>query len=130
MSMSVDVNYDKIKHLVEVEEDIIAVFTIDFSWKIDNVTIANDEMNIDINFINKISDILKNNFNNQKNIDDDCIGYLKWKIIEFSEIRIMIIYEQDRLIIVLIKKDTNLGKTADTIIGYYYDGEEVPKSLF
>lgn len=130
MSMSVDVNYDKIKHLVEVEEDIIAVFTIDFSWKIDNVTIANDEMNIDINFINKISDILKNNFNNQKNIDDDSIGHLKWKIIEFSEIRIMIIYEQDRLIIVLIKKDTNLGKTADTIIGYYYDGEEVPKSLF
>ncbi|NOJ28796.1 MAG: hypothetical protein DA328_01350 [Nitrososphaeraceae archaeon] len=129
-SMVFDINYDRIKHLVEVEEDILAVFTIDSSWKSDNLTIAKDVTAIDSHFINNITNILKNNFNIQKNIYDDIIGYLKWKILEFSEIRIMMIYENDRTIIVLIKKDTDLGKTADTIIGYYYDNEETPKSLF
>ncbi len=129
MSMNIGFNYERIKHLVEVEDDILAVFTVDFSWVIDNITIAENETKIDMNIINKIGDILKNNYN-QKNIHDHYLGKLKWQIIEFSAIRIMIIYEQDGMIVVLINKEVDLGKTADSIIGYYYDKEEDPKSLF
>ncbi len=129
MSMNIGLNYERIKHLVEVDDDVIAVFTIDFSWKIDNVTVADNKNDIDINSINKIRDILKNDIS-QKVVYDTLIGNLKWKIIEFSEIRIMIIYEQDGMIVVLMNKEVSLGKTIDTIFGYYYDREEGPKSLF
>ena len=64
--MVFDINYDRIKHLVEVEEDILAVFTIDSSWKSDNLTIAKDVTAIDSHFINNITNILKNNFNIQR----------------------------------------------------------------
>ena len=38
--MNSDVSYDKIKHLVEVEDDIFAVFTINTKLEMGDVSIA------------------------------------------------------------------------------------------
>ena len=38
--MSSDTSYDKIKHLVEIEDDIFAVFTIDSRGDANGLTVA------------------------------------------------------------------------------------------
>lgn len=123
-------SYDKIKHLVEVEDDILAVFTVvsEKSQQIDNLYIA-DNAKITKDFIDKILANLQNNLKEMK-MNRDILGGLKWTICEFGNLRILIINEKDKWIIVLIKTDTNLHETVEIILGYYYETETVPKNLF
>lgn len=135
--MSNDASYDKIKHLVEVEDDIFAVFTINSKGEVMDLNIAK---NIDIEkrrFIENISinfkDILKEEkekiiINNSK-----ILGKLKWKVFEYEKIRLLYISEINKTVVVLIKSNTSLDETVDNILGYYYEEEEeddIPKSLF
>ncbi len=68
------------------------------------------------------------------NDDKNLIGILRWNVLEFDKIRILIMYEIDKTIVVLIKSHTRLEDTVDTILGYYYEDvgeqEDIPKSLF
>lgn len=128
-----ETNYDKIKHLVEVEDDILAVFTV-LSAKdnhIENLSIAKNA-NITKVFIHNIYANLQVNFRDVEASTEvsNIVGRLKWKINEYDQIRTLIIYEKDRAAIVLIKSDTSLHETVDNILGYYYEAESPPKSLF
>ena len=40
IQMSTDTSYDKIKHLVEIEDDIFAVFTINSTGEANGLTVA------------------------------------------------------------------------------------------
>ncbi|MGZ5551741.1 MAG: hypothetical protein ACXWE7_13240 [Nitrososphaeraceae archaeon] len=138
--MSTDTSYDKIKHLVEIEDDIFAVFTINSTGEAYGLTVAK---NIDFEnslieniFTNcnkilkqddKITDILGN-----INSSSDLLGRLKWKVTEYEKIRILQIADKNKIVVVLIKSNTTLDETADNILGYYYEEEEedIPKSLF
>ena len=62
--------------------------------------------------------------------DNNILGKIKWKVIEYERIRILKIYEDDKTIFVLINSNTQLEHTVDNILGYYYDLDEIPKSLF
>jgi hypothetical protein len=128
-----DANYDKVKHLVEVEDDILAVFTITLGGenRMENLSIAKNA-NITKNFVNNIFAKLQGNFRNMKEpLDwDNILGRLKWTINENDRIRTLIIYEKDCAVIVLIKSNTSLSDTVDNILGYYYEPEEPPKALF
>jgi hypothetical protein len=128
-----DANYDKVKHLVEVEDDILAVFTITLGGenRMENLSIAKNA-NITKNFVNNIFAKLQGNFRNMKEpLDwDNILGRLKWTINENDRIRTLIIYEKDCAVIVLIKSNTSLSDTVDNILGYYYQPEEPPKALF
>ena len=129
--------YNKIKHLVEVDDDILAVFTI-ISSQIRELYIAkNSKMD------GKYVDLLVNNLgynkstdidiSTEKNIQDtkkNLLGNLKWEVLEYDEMRILKIYEPDKIIFVLINSNTQLEHTVDNILGYYYDLDETPKSLF
>lgn len=129
--------YNKIKHLVEVDDDILAVFTI-ISSQIRELYIAkNSKMD------GKYVDLLVNNLGYNKSIDIDIstekniqdtkknlLGNLKWEVLEYDEMRILKIYEPDKIIFVLINSNTQLEHTVDNILGYYYESEELPKSLF
>jgi hypothetical protein len=44
--------------------------------------------------------------------------------------RILKILEKDKTIYVLINSNTQLEDTVDNILGYYYELDEIPKSLF
>jgi hypothetical protein len=119
-----DVKYYKIKHLVEVEDDILAVFTFTPSKanQIENLSIANNA-NITRNFVDSIFNKLKYKLENIKSENDmnTIAGPLKWTIYETDRIRILIIYETDCAVITLIKSNTSLSETVGNILGYYYE---------
>ena len=134
--MENNTNYDKIKHLVEVEDDIFAVFTINSIGETNDLTIAKN-IQVEKNIIDNIFDNFRNvleqydNLNILFNITSDKLGILKWKITEYEKIRILQIFENDKIVVVLIKSNTSLDETVDNILGYYYEEEDdIPKSLF
>ena len=132
--------YDKIKHLVEVDDDILAVFSVT-STEMNELYIA-DSSNIDKNYIDSLVHLLKLNQETTTTRTDNeilykdtskesiILGELKWIVIEYDRIRILKIYEPNKTIFVLIKSNTWLEHTVDNILGYYYDLDEIPKSLF
>jgi hypothetical protein len=137
--MNSNTSYDKIKHLVEIEDDIFAVFTINSIGDANGLTVAKN-----IDFENSLIENIYTNFNkilkqddkiidNFTNSSSDLLGKSKWKVIEYEKIRILQIVDKDKTVVVLIKSNTSLDETVDNILGYYYEEEEeddIPKSLF
>ncbi|HSA74655.1 MAG TPA: hypothetical protein VLE21_00530 [Candidatus Nitrosocosmicus sp.] len=132
-------NYDKIKHLVEVDDDILAVFIV-MSSQIKELYIAkNSNMNrgyVD-SIVNELN--LQNSIENEKLTTENAklegkgksiLGKIKWIVLEYDNLRILKIFENDKIIFVLINSNTQLEHTVDNILGYYYDLDEIPKSLF
>lgn len=117
-----DANYNKIKHLVEVDDDILAVFTIySGSQKLmENLSIA-PNADITKDFVDYIFAKMQTNLRTSKEDTDNRAGKLKWIIYEYDRIRTLIIYEKDRFVIVLIKSNKSLSETVDNILGYYYE---------
>ncbi len=138
--------YDKIRHLVEVDDDILAVFSMTSS-DMKELYIAKNA-NIDKNYIDSLIHVLGLNQvidvekppqeeaigqeDEEKEVENDnnILGKIKWKVTEYERIRILKIYEFDKTIFVLINSNTQLEHTVDNILGYYYDLDEIPKSLF
>lgn len=140
IQLSSDTSYDKIKHLVEIEDDIFAVFTINSTGESYGLTVAKN-----IDFEKSLVEKIYTNFNTILKQDDkiteilttsssDILGRLKWKVIEYEKIRILQIVDKNKIVVVLIKSNTTLDETVDNILGYYYEDEEeednIPKSLF
>jgi hypothetical protein len=132
--MSNDTSYDKIKHLVEIEDDIFAVFTINSKGEVNDLNIAK---NIDIekrlieNISTNFKDVLKEEKEKIITNSSEALGKLKWKIFEYEKIRLLYISEINKTVVVLIKSNTSLDETVDNILGYYYEEEDdIPKSLF
>lgn len=134
--MSSDTSYDKVKHLVEIEDDILAVFTVNSSGQTNDLNFAKN-----IDFENSLIENIFTNFNRILKQDDkidiftnsssDILGKLKWKVTEYEKIRILQIADKNKIVVVLIKNNTSLHETVDNILGYYYEEEdEIPKSLF
>ena len=71
IQLSSDTSYDKIKHLVEIEDDIFAVFTIDSRGDANGLTIAKN-INIEKSLIENIF----TNFNKIFKQDDKIIDIL------------------------------------------------------
>lgn len=115
-------NYNKIKHLVEVDDDILAVFIVNSGnqKQMENLSIA---ANADITkeFVDYIFGRLQANVEAAKEGTDKRLGKLKWTVSENERIRTLIIYEKDKLVIVLIKSNKSLSETVDNILGYYYE---------
>jgi len=135
--------YDKIKHLVEVDDDILAVFSIESSV-LKELYIAKNA-NIDKNYIETLirilglirtsdSERLQTHSIKQETDEaaqyDNILGKIKWVVMEYHKIRILKIFEENKTIFVLIKSNTQLEHTVDNILGYYYDLDETPRSLF
>ena len=122
-----DAKYDKIKHLVDVDDDILAVFTVALGSQhhMEDLSVA-ENANITKEFVDYIFNRLQDNFRNTKEDTDNRMGRLKWTINENELIRTLIIYEKDRFVIVLIKSNTSLSETVDNILGYYYEPEGLP----
>ena len=130
--MNSNTSYDKIKHLVEVEDDIFAVFAINSKGELNDLSIDKDigiERILVEDITTKFKDIFK--ADNEKSITNDILGKLKWKIFEYEKIRLLYISEVDKTVVILIKSNTSLDETVDNILGYYYEeDDDIPKSLF
>ncbi|CAN5200448.1 hypothetical protein BH18THE2_BH18THE2_31180 [soil metagenome] len=124
-------SYDKAKHIVEVDEKILAVFIVDSAGKLSDLFVAKDA-NIENSFIETIRSTLDIRFEGQpEGAKELPLGRHLWDIIEYDKVRLIKIYESARLIVVLAKSHSSLRDVAETVLGYLYESEdEQPKSLF
>jgi hypothetical protein len=124
-------SYDRAKHIVEVDERILAVFIVDSTGKISDLFIAEDA-NTDHSFIETIRTALNIRFEGKnESTKGQPLGQHLWDILEYDKVRIIKIYELERLIVVLAKSHLSPGDIAQTVLGYLYESEdEQPKSLF
>ena len=124
-------SYDRAKHIVEVNEKIFAVFIVDSTGTISDLFVAEDA-NIDRSFIETIRTVLNIRFEGKNGgAKDQPLGQHLWDILEYDKVRIIKIYESERLIVVLAKSHSSPGDIAETVLGYLYELEdEQPKSLF
>lgn len=133
--------YDKVKHLVEINDNILAVFVINSSNQMEDIHIAKNSC-IDKSTIEQIfssvliSDIESKEKYSEKNTYDmkNVLDLLLWEVTEYRKLRILKIYEKEKIIVVLVKSNTKLEYTIDNILGYYFESDdedsEMPKSLF
>ena len=123
-------SYDRAKHVVEVDERIMAVFIVNSTGKISDLFVAEDA-NINHSFIETIRTTLDIRFEEKESIKDQSLGQHLWDILEYDKVRVIKIYELERLIVVLAKSHSSPGDIAETILGYLYESEdEPPRSLF
>lgn len=128
-------SYDKVKHIVEVDENILAVFIVDSAGKISDLFIA-DDANIDNFYVQAIQSNLKLRFVKQEEIEKntDLLGKHIWDISEYDKIRVIKIYESNRLIVVLAKSHIDPGDVSESVLGYLHESDEddssQPPSLF
>ena len=124
-------SYDRAKHVVEVDERILAVFIVDSTGNISDLFVAADA-NINHSFIETIRNTLNIRFEGKnESIKDQPLGQHLWDILEYDKVRIIKIYESERLVVVIAKSHSSPGDIAETVLGYLYESEdEQPKSLF
>jgi len=121
-------SYDRAKHIVEVDDRILAVFIVDPTNRVSDLFIAHNA-NIDESFVEKVRDSLNIKFEEEQ--PNHPLGAHLWDILEYDMIRVIRIYETHRLIVVLAKSHTSPGDIAETVLGYLYESEEEQlKSLF
>jgi hypothetical protein len=122
--------YEKIKHIVEVDEKILAVFIIDSNGKMSDLFIAPDAK-IDRSFIDTIKSRLNIKMEIVEEIAEEevqpsinLLGRHLWDISEYDKMRVIKIYESNRMIVVLAKSHTSPGDVAETVLGYLYESDE------
>ena len=130
--------YDKVKHLVEINNNILAAFVINSTNQMESLHIDKNA-DIDRSTIEQIfstvliSDIEFKKKYSEKNLYNmkDMLDLLLWEVSEYKKLRILKIYEKETVIVVLVKSNTKLEHTVNNILGYYFESDgEMPKSLF
>jgi len=131
--------YEKIKHLVEVDNDILAVLIVTPSQEKD-LYIANnsklDPSEVVLIYERMAAGADPVKISSESETDHDLTrvlrltGNLKWIVIECQLMRLLVIFEQDFKIMVLIKSNSHFENTVSNILGYYYEGDELPENLF
>jgi hypothetical protein len=133
LSSSSSSSYDKAKHIVEVDKNIVAVFIVNPEGNISDLFIAEDAK-IDSSMVESIRSALNLKFEKNKQeqtTNASPLGEHLWDISEYDKIRVIKIYESNRLIVVLAQSHTSPGEVAETVLGYLFESdEEQPKSLF
>jgi len=126
-------SYDKAKHIVEVDEKILAVFVVNPDGNISDLFIAEDAK-IDRSMVESVRSSLNLKFENnqEQRTYPSLLGEHLWDILEYDKIRVIKIYELNRLLVVLAQSHTSPGEVAETVLGYLHESDEEyqPKSLF
>jgi hypothetical protein len=128
-------SYDKVKHIVEVDENILAVFIVDPVGKISDLFIAGDAI-IDNSYVQAIQSNLKLRFmkEEEEKGQTNLLGKHIWDISEYDKMRVIEIYESNRLIVVLAKSHIDPGDVSESVLGYLHESDDddasQPPSLF
>ncbi len=118
---------------MKVDDDIFAVFIVESSQIKDLYIEKNSK--IDKSFIESVFNILSSSLKGMDgektgNATNVTLGSHLWQVSEYSKLRILKIFEKDKIIVVLVKSNTQLHYTVVNIIGYYFESDDGPKSLF
>jgi hypothetical protein len=127
-------SYDRVKHIVEVDEKILAVFIVDSAGKTSDLFIARDAK-IERSFIETVRSTLNLRFERgheeeEEEEEEDPLGKHLWDISEYDKVRVIRIYESNRLIVLLAKSHTSPGDVSETVLDYLYETDRQPTSLF
>jgi hypothetical protein len=133
-SSSSSSSYDKAKHIVKVDKKILAVFVVNPDGNISDLFIAEDAK-IDKSMVESVRSALNLKFENnqeQRTSQSLILGDHLWDVLEYDKIRVIKIYELNRLLVVLAQSHTSPGEVAETVLGYLHESDETerPKSLF
>jgi hypothetical protein len=123
-------SYDRAKHIVEVDERILAVFIVNSTGRISDLFVAEDA-NINHSFVETIRTTLNIRFEGKNESTKDQPLGQHLDILEYDKVRIIKIHESERLIVVLAKSHSSAGDIAETVLGYLYDQKmNSPKVCF
>jgi hypothetical protein len=122
-------SYDRIRHLVDIDENIFAVFVIDPAGNISELFIApNSEL--DRSKIEKIRSLLniKSVTISEKEDAESLIGHHKWDVLEYDKFKFIKLYPggniDQKMIVIIAACSKDPGKVADSVIGYMNESEE------
>lgn len=127
-------NCNKTRHLVEIDYNILGVFVLILN-KINEMHVANGS-NIERYRIESLIRLLEPKQIDHESLQNDArnkqentlLGKPKQVVTGYEDLTILEIHESSQSS--LIKSDTQLEHTVDKILAYYYDLDEIPKSLF
>lgn len=134
-------SFERVQHLVEIDENIFAAFVIDRSGNISELFIAPGS-EFDRSKIEKISSVLdiRSIAAAEKEAIEAVEGLLgrhRWDVLEYDKFKFINLYPvgnlDQKMIVVIAASTKDTGDVADTVIGYMNDSEqneELPSNLF
>lgn len=124
-------SFERVQHLVDIDEHIFAAFVIDPAGNISELFIAPDT-DLDKSKIEKIKSVLgiKSATISEREAIKNLIGRHKWDVLEYDKFRFIKLYPSGNLdhkmIVVVAACTKDPGDVVDSVIGYMYDSEEEP----
>ena len=130
--------YERVQHLVDVDENIFAAFVIDPTGAISELFIAPDS-DLDKPKIEKIISVLdiKSATISEREAAESLIGHHKWDVMEYNKFKFIKLYPSGNLdhkmIVVIAACTKDPGDVVNSVIGYMNESEEeeqLPLNLF
>lgn len=131
-------SYDRVQHLVDIDENIFAVFVIDPAGNISELFIAPNS-DLDRYKVEKIRSLLdiKSATLSEKEDAEGLIGRHKWDVLEYDKFKFIKLYPggniNHKMIVIIAACAKDPGEVADSVIGYMNESEEEerpPVNLF
>jgi hypothetical protein len=134
-------SFERVQHLVEIDENIFAAFVIDRSGNISELFLAPGS-EFDRSKIEKISsalDIRSIAAAEKEAVEavEGLLGRHRWDVLEYDKFKFINLYPvgnlDQKMIVVIAASTKDTGDVADTVIGYMNDSEqneELPSNLF
>jgi hypothetical protein len=130
--------YERVQHLVDVDENIFAAFVIDPTGAISELFIAPDS-DLDKPKIEKIISVLdiKSATMSEREAAESLIGHHKWDVMEYNKFKFIKLYPSGNLdhkmIVVIAACTKDPVDVVNSVIGYMNESEEeeqLPLNLF
>ena len=130
-------SFERVQHLVDIDENIFAAFVIDSTGAISELFIASDS-DLDKSKIEKIRSSLdiKSAATSEKASAESIIGHHKWDVLEYEKFKFIKLYPNGnpdhKMIVVIAACTKDPGDVANSVIGYMNESEEEqpPLNLF
>jgi hypothetical protein len=131
-------SFERVQHLVEIDENIFAASVIDRSGNISELFIAPGS-EFDRSKIEQISSVLdiRSIAAAEKEAVESLLGRHRWDVLEYDKFKFINLYPggnlDQKMIVVITASTKDTGDVADTVIEYMNDSdqsEEPPSNLF
>lgn len=131
-------SFERVQHLVEIDEKIFAAFVIDRSGNISELFTAPGS-ELDRSKIEKISSALdiRSVVIADNETVESLLGRHRWDVLQYDKFKFIKLYPDgnlnQKMIVVIAASTEDIGDVADTVIGYMNDSdknEEPPSNLF
>jgi hypothetical protein len=130
--------FERVRNLVEIDENIFAAFVIDRSGNVSELFIAPGSEFDRSKIENVISALdIKSIAAAEKEAVESLLGRHRWDVLEYDKFKFINLYPvgnlDQKMIVVIAACSKDTGDVADTVIGYMNDSEqseELPSNLF